>query len=175
LITLHNSVLEKEVDILVPASSALSVNEENWKRIKADIIICAANAPMSNEIERSLFYNDKIVITDFIANCGGVLGSTMDNYVTNDIILHILSTSYKRKVENLLSQSADSNKPLLDIVTNEIEKRIDTNYRDIHVSNGKLTDYMLYILSNPISYPIKKMMDGYISKRYISMYETLWN
>lgn len=174
LMALHSSVLEKKVDILLPASSALAVNEENWKKIKADIIICAANAPMTNDIERSLFYNNKIVVTDFVANCGGILGSIMDNYVTDDIIFHILSTSFKRKVRNLLDQSTSSNKPLVDIVTNDIEKIIDTNYKGIHMSNGKLTAYIYYILSNPLS-PIKSMMSKYMSKRYISKYETLWN
>lgn len=160
---LHNSVLEIDATVLLPASSALAINDENWKRINADIIICAANAPMSYDIERLLFKNGKIVVTDFVANCGGILGSIMDNYVDNEIIFHIISTYYKRKIQSLLSQSLDLNKPLVDIVIEEAEKRIDSDYKDIDSSN-KLVEYM-----------ISKMSNKYMSNKYMSKYETLWS
>ncbi len=161
----HDSVLEKDVTILLPASNALVINEDNWKRISADIIICAANAPMSHEIERLLYKDGKIVITDFVANCGGVLGSIMDNYVDKNIILQILSTSYKRKVGNLLHRSIVSDRPFVDIILDDIEKK---QYHENIVSNGKLIEYILSL------YPIKKMARTYMSKKYVSMYETLW-
>ncbi len=171
--TSHDLILEKSVTVLLPASSAFAINDENLKRIKADIIICGANAPISYDVERLLFNNGKIVITDFVANCGGTFGSIIDNYVTKEIILYILSTSYKRKVENLLSQSIDSNKSFADIAIENVEKRIDSDYEDI-ASNGTLTKGILYLLSSPISYPIKKIVNNYISKKYIMMYESLW-
>lgn len=160
---LHDSVLEIDATVLLPASSALAINDENWGRINADIIICAANAPMSYEIERLLFKNGKTIVTDFVANCGGILGSIMDNYVDNEIILHIISTYYKRKVGNLLSQSLDLSKPLVDIVIEEVEKRIDSDYKDIDSSN-KLVEYIL-----------SKMLSKYMSNKYMSRYEMLWN
>lgn len=169
----HDSVLEKNVTVLLPAADALVINDENYKRINADIIICAANAPMSREIERLLFENGKIVITDFVANCGGTFGSIMDHYVTKDIILNILYTSYKRKIEKILSQSIYYNRAFVDIVIEEVEKRIDTNYNDVHTSK-RLTEHILYLFSNSVS-PIKKIINGYMSKKYIQRYEMLWN
>ena len=170
--TSHNSVLEEDVTILLPASNALTINDENWKRIKADIIICAANAPMSYDIERLLHKNGKMIITDFVANCGGILGSRIDNYVTKDIILHIISTIYKRKIDSLLCQSATSNIPLVDTVIEEVEKRIDTD-NNINL-NGKLTDKLIRLSSNNIS-PIKKIVQTYMSKKCILAYERLWS
>lgn len=171
--TSHNSVLEEDVTILLPASNALTINDENWKRIKADIIICAANAPMSYDIERLLYKNGKMIITDFVANCGGILGSRIDNYVTKDIILHIISTIYKRKIDSLLCQSAASNRPLVDTVIKEVEKRIDTDNMYVNL-NGKLTDKLIYLSSNSIS-PIKRIVQTYMSKKCISVYERLWS
>ncbi len=171
--TSHDSVLEEDVTILLPASNALSINDENWKRIKADIIICAANAPMSYDIERLLYKNGKIIITDFVANCGGILGSRIDNYVTKDIILHIISTIYKRKIDSLLRQSTTLNKPLVDMAIEEIEKSIYTG--NMYVSlNGKLADKLIYLSSSNIS-PIKRMVQAYMSKKCISAYERLWS
>ncbi len=51
----HSTVLEKDVTVLLPAARSLAINEGNWEKIKAEVIICAANAPMSYEIERRLF------------------------------------------------------------------------------------------------------------------------
>ncbi len=173
MIVSHDLVLEKNVTVLLPASSAFAINDENVKRIKADIIICGANSPISYDVERLLFNNGKIVITDFVANCGGTFGSIIDNYVTKEIILYILATSYKRKVENLLSQSIDSNKSFADVAIESVEKRIDSDYEDI-APNGTFTKGILYLLSSPISYPIKNIMNDYMSKKYIAMYESLW-
>ena len=169
----HDSVLEEDVTVLLPSSNALTINDENWKRIKADIIVCAANAPMSYDIERLLFNNGKIIITDFIANCGGILGSRIDNYVTKDIILYIISTAYKRKIDTLLYQSIKSNMPLVDMVIDDVEKRIDTDYTCANL-NGKLTDKLIYLSSSNIS-PIRKIAQMYMSKKCISIYEKLWS
>lgn len=170
----HDSILEKDVTVLLPASNPLVINDENYKRIKADIIVCAANAPIPYDVERLLFKNGKIVITDFVANCGGILGSIMDNFVTRDTILNILSTYYKKKVESLINQSIDSNNPLVDIVIDEVEKRIDSYYGDVYVPKGlinSMNNYITDLFLNHISYPISKKN---LSKRYISRYENLW-
>lgn len=161
----HSSILEKDVTILLPAAEALVINTENYKRINADIIVCAANSPMTDEIERLLFEKGKIVITDFIANCGGVLGSNMDNYVGDNIISYILSTSYKRKVDNILSQSSSVNKPPIDMAIDDTENRI---------GNMNIPGISDYVFLFTLFYPIKKIINKYMSNIYISKYEKLW-
>ena len=163
----RESVLEQDVTILLPAANTFVINDENYKRIKADIIVCAANAPISHETERLL--KNKIVITDFIANCGGVLGSVLDDYVSNDVILKIMSTFYKRKVGDLIDQSLKSEKPLLDVAIDDIEKRVEEmlNTR----SDKRSTEFIVRLLSNSF---MKRSTSGYMSKRYISKYQALW-
>lgn len=168
----HDNVLEKDVTILLPAANTLVINNKNWDRIGADIIICAANAPMSHDIERKLFDNNKIVITDFIANCGGILGSIMDNYVDKNTIIDIISNSYKRKVESLLDQSTNNKKPFVDIVTEDVEKRIQNDYILPGLMKKDLTEKIICILQTTDF--VKNLTNGYLSKKYKSRYDALW-
>lgn len=169
--TSHDSILEKDVTVLLPASNALVINNKNYKKIKADIIICAANAPVSHETERLLFQDGKIVITDFIANCGGSLGSIMDNYIPKEMILQIISTSYKQKVEEILNQSQDSNIPFVDIITEQLAEKIDGANNDKNKSFLGSSAIIGHILSYSI---INRMTRDYMSKKYMSRYERIF-
>ena len=87
----HGTVLEKDVTVLLPAANSFAIHDENWEKIRANIIISAANCPFSYDIERRFFQKGKTVITDFVANCGGVLGSVIDTCVAKDDIVSALS------------------------------------------------------------------------------------
>lgn len=64
-----------EVDILIPASVTDVINKTNKDKIKAKIIVEAANIPMSEEIENELFKKGITIVPDFVANAGGVISS----------------------------------------------------------------------------------------------------
>lgn len=172
--TSHESVLEKDVTIFLPASNALAINNENYGKINSDIIVCAANFPISYEAERLLFRDNKTVITDFVANCGGILGSTS---IDSEIILKILSINYRKKVSNMLTESIDSNKPFIDVAIEEVEKRINMDYEDVYPLKGwteNIADLFLN-LSYPMNKMTNKIINNVLSRRYITRYETLWN
>lgn len=169
----HESILEKNVTILLLASNAIVINKQNFNRIGADIIICAANAPMTYDVERLLFKDNKTVITDFVANCGGILGSVN---LEKDIILKILSTYYRKKVFDMLHRSIDSNIPFIDVVMEEIEKRINEDYNGTYQSRG-LAEYIIDLFLN-FTYPMNritgKIVNNVLSKIYMTRYEMLW-
>lgn len=168
----HDAILEKDLIVLLPASNALVINKKNWKNIKADIIICGANAPISDDIERLLFKNDKIIITDFVANCGGTLGSILDNYVAEETIYHIISTYYKKKVSDLLTMSIESNTPFIDMVIDDIGDK-NEKYKNGKYKKDK---YLLYMLNLVKKIPnMDTSIDGYLSKKFLSKYKQLWN
>jgi len=167
----RDHILEKDVTVLLPASTALVINGENMKRVMANIIICAANAPMSYKTERLL--KDKLIITDFVANCGGILGSAN---VGKEIILRILSTNYKKKVSDILARSIESKMPFVDVALEEVEKRIGIDYKDVYPLNGmteNIADLFLHIL--PANRMTSKIVSAILAKRYTTRYETLWN
>jgi len=63
------------VDILVPASIPNVINEKNVDRIKARLVVEAANIPATYESEKLLHERGICVVPDIIANAGGVISS----------------------------------------------------------------------------------------------------
>lgn len=63
------------VDVLIPASVTDVINKTNYNKIKAKIIIEAANIPIREEIEDQLLKRGILIVPDFVANAGGVISS----------------------------------------------------------------------------------------------------
>ena len=72
------ALLELPVDILCPCARFHSINEDNAGRILARAICAGANDPLSPAAERSLLARGVLCLPDFVSNCGGVLGGTME-------------------------------------------------------------------------------------------------
>lgn len=67
-------IFELPVDVLIPAALPDVINKNNMNKVKAKIIIEAANIPMHIDVEEKL--SKKIlIIPDFVANAGGVISS----------------------------------------------------------------------------------------------------
>lgn len=71
----HEELFELPVDILIPAATMDAITAENYEKVKAKIIIEAANAPIPNDIEEKLHKRGVFVVPDIIANAGGVISS----------------------------------------------------------------------------------------------------
>jgi glutamate dehydrogenase (NAD(P)+) len=65
-------MLEAEADILIPVAMELVITEDNAARIRAPLIIEAANGPISAGAEPLLRDRGVVVIPDLYANAGGV-------------------------------------------------------------------------------------------------------
>jgi glutamate dehydrogenase (NAD(P)+) len=68
----NEQLLEMEVDVLIPAAIGGVITAQNAARIKAPIIIEAANAPVQPDADDILDAAKKIVLPDILANAGGV-------------------------------------------------------------------------------------------------------
>ena len=66
------AILEKECDILIPAALEGVINLSNAARIKAPLIIEAANGPVTAGADEILSDKGCIIIPDMYANAGGV-------------------------------------------------------------------------------------------------------
>ena len=71
----HEKLFELSVDILIPASIPDVINEENVDKIKAKLVVEAANIPATYETEEALHTKGVLVVPDIIANAGGVISS----------------------------------------------------------------------------------------------------
>ena len=70
-----NELLELNCDILIPAALENTITVDNVDRIKANLIIEAANGPISFEADQKLFEKGVIIIPDIYVNAGGVVVS----------------------------------------------------------------------------------------------------
>ena len=66
------TVLEQDCDILIPAALEGVINLENAAKIKAPLIIEAANGPVTAGADDILRKNGCVIIPDMYANAGGV-------------------------------------------------------------------------------------------------------
>lgn len=67
--------LELPCDILIPAATENAITLENVERIKAKLIVEAANGPISSDAEKVLLDAGVTIIPDLFANAGGVIVS----------------------------------------------------------------------------------------------------
>jgi len=71
----NDALFELDVDVLIPSAIPDVINENNMDRVKAKMIVEAANIPIKPEIEKKLHDKGILVVPDFVANAGGVISS----------------------------------------------------------------------------------------------------
>ncbi|MDR1650427.1 MAG: Glu/Leu/Phe/Val dehydrogenase [Synergistaceae bacterium] len=68
-------ILEADADVLAPCALEGAVSARNADKIKARYIVEGANGPVTPEADEALASKGIIVVPDFLANSGGVIGS----------------------------------------------------------------------------------------------------
>jgi glutamate dehydrogenase (NAD(P)+) len=71
----NEELLELDVELLIPAALGGVITLKNAERIKAPLIIEAANAPIDPEADQILNERHAIILPDILANAGGVTAS----------------------------------------------------------------------------------------------------
>jgi len=68
----NEDLLELDVDILIPAALENAITEKNADKIRAKVIIEAANGPTTPAAEEMLLKKGVLIVPDILANAGGV-------------------------------------------------------------------------------------------------------
>jgi glutamate dehydrogenase (NAD(P)+) len=71
----NEQLLELDCELLIPAALGGVITKDNAARIKAPLIIEAANAPTNMDADEVLDAKNTIVVPDILANAGGVTAS----------------------------------------------------------------------------------------------------
>jgi glutamate dehydrogenase (NAD(P)+) len=125
----NDEVLALECDILIPAALENQIRADNADRVKARLIVEAANGPTTPAADRILFAKDIPVIPDILANAGGV------------------TVSYYEWVQNIENEQWDEdevNTKLLQKMTRatdsvlDMQETINGSLEDIQATRTKL-------------------------------------
>jgi len=71
----NEEVIETEADLLIPAALENQITENNAHKVKAKIVIEAANGPTTPMADKILHRQGVVLVPDILANSGGVLVS----------------------------------------------------------------------------------------------------
>lgn len=120
-----NDIYELKVDILIPASVPDVINKKNIKKIRAKIIVEAANLPVSEEGEEILFKKGILVVPDIIANAGGVISSYAEYRGYNPKkMFEIVKRKIIKNTKLILKETKNKNLSPRVIALNIAKKRI---------------------------------------------------
>jgi len=116
-----SEILEKDCDILIPAAMEGVINLSNAQRIKANVIIEAANGPVTAGADEILTAAGTIIIPDMYANAGGVTVSYFE-WVKN--LSHIRFGRMQRR------QQASTNHILVEEMERLIGKPVSEDFKN---------------------------------------------
>jgi glutamate dehydrogenase (NAD(P)+) len=75
------AVLDVECDVLIPCAGSGTIDAAAAANLPTSIVVCGANDPFAAGTEERLRARHVLVVPDFVANGGGVLGSTLASAV----------------------------------------------------------------------------------------------
>ncbi|OYT55763.1 MAG: glutamate dehydrogenase [Candidatus Aenigmarchaeota archaeon ex4484_14] len=97
------------VDVLIPGARPDVITSENFAKVKAKIIVEAANIPMKNDIEEEFQKKGILVVPDFVANAGGVISSYVE-YIggTPTDMFKMVEEKIKKNTKVVLQRARDN-------------------------------------------------------------------
>ncbi len=97
------------VDVLIPGARPDVITSENFAKVKAKIIVEAANIPMKNDIEEEFQKKGVLVVPDFVANAGGVISSYVE-YIggTPTDMFKMVEEKIKKNTKVVLQRARDN-------------------------------------------------------------------
>jgi glutamate dehydrogenase (NAD(P)+) len=106
-IVTNDQLLEMEVDVLIPAALGGVINADNVARIKAPIIVEAANEPVRPEADDVLAARGTLLVPDVLANAGGVTVSYFE-WAQNRQFYHWNLDRVRQELERVMTHAFDN-------------------------------------------------------------------
>lgn len=105
----RDSIFDVECDIFVPAAVGNVITMETAPRLKARAIVEAANNPTTSEAEKFLHKKGVLILPDFLANAGGVIGSYAEyKGQTIDEAFSLIDSKIKKNTTLVLDRSLET-------------------------------------------------------------------
>ncbi|MBA4495630.1 Glu/Leu/Phe/Val dehydrogenase [Paenactinomyces guangxiensis] len=103
----NQELLELECDILVPAAVENQITAKNAHRIRADIVVEAANGPTTLEATRILDERGILLVPDVLASAGGVTVSYFE-WVQNNQGYYWSEDEVEQKLEDIMVRAFEN-------------------------------------------------------------------
>lgn len=100
----NEDLLGLRVEVLVPAAIGGVINSSNVNKIKAEVVVEAANAPVTPEADSILEKNGTLIMPDVLANAGGVIVSYFE-WVQNRQYYHWDLNRVRQELDSVLSHA----------------------------------------------------------------------
>ena len=158
-----SEILEKDCDILIPAAMEGVINLSNAQRIKANVIIEAANGPVTAGADEILTAAGTIIIPDMYANAGGVTVSYFE-WVKN--LSHIRFGRMQRR------QQASSNHLLVAEMERLIGKPVSEDFKNKFFKGAGELELVRSGLEDTMCTAYQQMHDTWRSNKNIDSLRT---
>lgn len=124
---IENSRLKEiPADIFCPCARHDSVQASDVARVSATVVSCGANSPVTPQAEELLWRRGTLCVPDFVANCGGVLGGTMEFCGWRpEQIFAFCAGPFRTAVEGLIRRALATGKPLRELAEEVALLRFD--------------------------------------------------
>jgi glutamate dehydrogenase (NAD(P)+) len=142
-------LLEQDCDVLLPAALEHSITAENAARVKARVIVEAANGPVDVQANRLLREAGCLLVPDVYANAGGVIVSYFEwlknlSHVSFERMTRRYQQVANERLVGVLKRLADNAPPTedvallceppseLDFVRTALDNTLSISYERIH-------------------------------------------
>lgn len=106
----NKKLFELPVDVVIPGALPDVITSKNVRKIKAKIVVEAANIPTTPAMERVLHKRGILVVPDFVANAGGVISSYAEYRGKNPKrMFELVEKKIKRNTRLVLKESKKRN------------------------------------------------------------------
>lgn len=106
----NKEIFELPVDVVIPGALPDVITKDNVDKIKAKIVVEAANIPTTPEMEGILHRKGILVVPDFVANAGGVISSYAEYRGHNPKkMFELVEKKIKRNVKIVLERAEKEN------------------------------------------------------------------
>jgi glutamate dehydrogenase/leucine dehydrogenase len=102
----NEELLTMDVDLLIPAALENAINEELARDVNADIVVEAANGPLTPDADDVLSESDVHIFPDILANAGGVTVSYFE-WVQNRQRFHWTEERVNDELERIITEAFD--------------------------------------------------------------------
>jgi glutamate dehydrogenase (NAD(P)+) len=141
-------IVEEHCDILIPSALEHQITAENAPRIKAKVIVEAANGPVDAEADEILRQMGCLVLPDIYANAGGVVVSYFE-WIKN--LSHVSFERMTRRYQQI------ANNRVLDVITRLTGKTLPPEDTALLLQAPNEIDFVRTALENTMAISYEKI------------------